>query len=224
MPKPVYLIFYLILLSACSLTEKKNDKKFEVSSILKNDIDSIAETHQRTVFEALDELALKLYKRNPAEWRKGGFQSREQALNALSSKPPLRASSLESIAYIRSAFDVSFQGDRVKTLVIGLKSMVFNAYDNKRTFYLLDLLDAQKLYHSARNLELASWLLRTRRDEQGRLLLVSSEGNQGINLSFERLFGKMINSQDMLAQIIADRSNRQIKYIIQSAMTAFIPI
>jgi hypothetical protein len=53
--------------------------------------------------------------------------------------------------------------------------------------------------------------------------LSSGEGDE-LNLSFERLFGKMINAQDMMAQIMADRSNRTIKNVIQTLVTAFIPI
>jgi len=45
-----------------------------------------------------------------------------------------------------------------------------------------------------------------------------------MNVSIERLFGKMINAQDMMAQIMADRSNRTIKNVLQSLITAFIPI
>jgi hypothetical protein len=86
------------------------------------------------------------------------------------------------------------------------------------------MLEAQKLYDSARNIELASWLIRKKYKSNGKLFLLSSVGTPEINLSFERLFGKMINAQDMMAQIIADRSHRQIKNIIQSVATAFIPI
>jgi hypothetical protein len=67
-------------------------------------------------------------------------------------------------------------------------------------------------------------LIRTKRDGNNKLFLLSTGNADEVNLSFERLFGKMINAQDMMAQIIADRTNRQIKNVIQSVVTAFIPI
>jgi len=102
--------------------------------------------------------------------------------------------------------------------------MVLASYDDHRSFYLYNMLEAQKLYDSARNIELASWLVRTKYNSEGKLFLLSSGGSEKINLSFERLFGKMINAQDMIAQIMADRNHRQIKNVIQAVATAFIPI
>ena len=86
------------------------------------------------------------------------------------------------------------------------------------------MLDAQKLYNSARNIELASWMIRTKYDCNNKLFLLSTGDGNEVNISFERLFSKIINAQDMMAQIMADRSNRKIKTIIQTLVTAFIPI
>jgi hypothetical protein len=129
-----------------------------------------------------------------------------------------------SIDSIRLAFDEEFHGDRVKAFIVGIETMVLISYEGHRSFYIYNLLDAQKLYNSARNVELASWLIRTKRDSNNKLFLLSSVDADEVNLSFERLFGKIINAQDMMAQIIADRTNRQIKNVIQSLATAFIPI
>jgi len=38
------------------------------------------------------------------------------------------------------------------------------------------------------------------------------------------LFGKIINAQDMIAQIMANRQHRVLKSALQSMVTAFIPI
>lgn len=99
-----------------------------------------------------------------------------------------------------------------------------DSYDGHRSLYFYNMLDAQKLYNSARNVELASWLIRTKYNVNNELFLLSTGDKDQVNLSFERLFGKIINAQDMMALIIADRSHRQIKNIIQSVLTAFIPI
>jgi len=90
----------------------------------------------------------------------------------------------------------------------------------------MDSLDPQKLYNSARNIELAAWLLRTRTGASGEPLLLShSLDGEPVNLSFERLFGKLIALQDTLAKVIAERSSRTIRTGVQGmASTVFLPI
>jgi hypothetical protein len=215
----------VLVLSGCagSCGDVKR-QSFEMSSLAKNDIDMVAETHQRVVFAALRELAVKLYKRNPREWKKGGNKSLEDAVAALTADPFPSVGGKTSIDCIRLAFDEEFHGDRVKAFVAGLETMVLNSYDGHRRLYVYNMLDAQKLYNSARNIELASWLIRTKYDSNNTLFLLSSDEGGKMNLSVERLFGKMINAQDMMALIMADRSNRTIKNVLQSLVTAFIPI
>ena len=218
------LSLIVLFTTACSSSHNVKGRPFELSSLAKNDIDLISETHQQVIFTELKQLAIKLYKRNPSEWKKSGHESWEIAVDTITGDPFPTVEGKSSIECIRLAFDDEFQGDRVKAYIVGLETMIFASYDEHRSFYLHNLLEAQKLYDSARNLELASWLLRTKNDKKGDLFLVSSNGANEINLSFERLFGKMINTQDVLAQIMADRNHRQIQYIIQTLATAFIPI
>jgi hypothetical protein len=223
---PAILNFFCIMIvSGCASSQcDVKGRSFEMSSLAKTDIDLVTETHQRVVFAALKELAVKLYKRNPREWKKEGYKSLEDAVAALSSDPFPCVYGKNSIDCIRIAFDEAYYGDRVKAFIAGLETMVLNSYDGHRSFYIYNMLDAQKLYNSARNIELASWMIRTKYDSNNKLFLLSTGDGNEVNLSFERLFGKIINAQDMMAQIIADRTNRQIKTVIQSLVTAFIPI
>jgi hypothetical protein len=215
----------LVMLGGCASSNcDVKGRGFEMSSLVKNDIDLVTETHQRVVFAALRELAVKLYKRNPGEWKKDGHRTLEEAADSICCDPFPSVNGKSSIDSIRLAFDEEFHGDRVKAFIAGIETMVLNSYDGHRSMYIHNLLDAQKLYNSARNIELASWLIRTKRNVNDRPFLLSSGEGDEINLSFERLFGKLINAQDMMAQIIADRNHRQIKNVIQSLVTAFIPI
>lgn len=218
------LSLFVMFTIACSSSRDVKGRSFELVSVVKNDIDLVSETHQQVVLNALKELAIKLYKRNPGEWKKSNNESLEHAVKAITGDPLPTVEGKSNIECIRLAFDDNFKGDRVKAFIVGLETMVLASYDDHRAFYLHNLLEAQKLYDSARNLELASWLIRTKYDKKDDLFLLSSNGSSDVNLSFERLFGKMINAQDMLAQIMADRNHRQIKYIIQTVATAFIPI
>jgi hypothetical protein len=226
---PGLMIGLLALLSGCtSMPEgsKLKGTNFQPSSLAKTDVDLITETIQGFVFSSLKELATKLYKRNPREWRKTGYDSVESAVRRIVASPFSEVEGKRSIACIQLAFDGAYAGDRVKALVIGLETMTLDAYGGDQEFYMFDQLDAQKLYYSARNIEVASWMLRAKRNSEGELFLLSSTDPEGntVNPSFERLFGKMINAQDIIAQIAADSTHRTIKQILQKMVTAFIPI
>jgi hypothetical protein len=106
--------------------------------------------------------------------------------------------------------------------------MLNAAFEGKTEFFMLDELDPQKLYNSARNLEIAAWKLANARDGSGVLLLLSNEmasAPQPANLSFEREFGKMIGNLDLLSALTADKGHRLIARIAQNLATAvFLPI
>ena len=86
--------------------------------------------------------------------------------------------------------------------------------------------EPQKLHDSARNIEIAAWKIRRDRDPAGQLFLLSnSQPGEPQNYSFERLFGKLIAQQDTIAIITANRTNHNIKNLVQAlASVVFIPI
>jgi hypothetical protein len=104
--------------------------------------------------------------------------------------------------------------------------MMLEAYDNRREQFIFDSLDEQKLYNSARNIEIVVWRLSNRLNEAGApFLRTNSLPGEEANLSFERLFGKLIAIQDMMARVTADRGNRTINKVVHSiASSALFPI
>jgi len=124
------------------------------------------------------------------------------------------------------ALKPEYSGDRVFAFGVGLASTVLLSYNGKTEFYLTDNLDPQKLYNSARNIEIAAWKLANARNARGEPLLVSNEKTDDVaNLSFEREFGKMIAYQDVMAEVAAQRTNRVIRRVVQTLATAvFLPI
>jgi hypothetical protein len=177
-------------------------------------------------------LAEKLYRRNPREWRKGGHASIEAALDRLLDprtgwRLPDAGGRVGTDA-ILLAMREDFAGDRVAVFITGMGAMLNAAFDEKTEFFMLDDIDPQKLYNSARNLEIAAWKLANSRDAGGALLLLSNEigpAAQAANLSFEREFGKMIGNLDLLASLIADKGHRTIARVAQSLATAvFLPV
>lgn len=188
-------------------------------------------THQE-IFACLRVLAEKLYRRNPAEFRKTGLADIKEA--AAMATDPVRAWRFDEFGgrygtdAVQLAFREDYQGDRVRAFIAGLGGMMQNAFNGKDTFYMTDDLDPQNLYNSARNVEIAVWRLSNARMTEGRLYLLTNEGaqtGQVANLSFEREFGKIIGHLDLLARIVADKSSRTLVKVVQSLATAvFFPV
>jgi len=200
--------------------------------VAKSDIDLVAEITVHQSHDYLRSLARKLYRRNPGELRRGGYVVEADTAVARLMGDPGQAMRSQwqgrrAAALITRAFEADYAGDRVAALIYGLRSMLADAYGGEQQFYLSHQYDPQKIYYLARNIEIAAWRLRSKRDQNGRLYLLSigEDANGVINASFERLVGKLVALQDHFAQIVADTSNRRIKNVIQSVASAvFFPI
>ncbi len=203
---------------------------FRAADAAKSDIDVAAEIHARESLASTRLVMEKLYRRSPREWRKGNFASADTAI-ARAYDPHRQflfpeLDNLRGSDAIALALRPDYRGDRVFAFGVGLASMIFLAYNGKTEFYITDSLDPQKLYNSARNVEIAAWKLANARGSRGELLILSNEMKGGVpNLSFEREFGKIIAYQDVMAQIAAQRNNRTIRRVVQTLATAtFLPI
>jgi hypothetical protein len=162
-------------------------------------------------------LAEKLYKRNPRELKKSGLSLSARLTQLLSD--PLPTTQAQSTLLL--AFQPDYTDDRVYAYMRGLTAMINAAYNNQTEFYVIDQLDPQKLYNSARNIEVAAWKLNTSKDANNTPYLLANELD---NYSFEREFGKLIANQDILARIVADRTNRSINWFAQTAgRMVFLP-
>lgn len=233
----IVVLLAMGLLGGCAQTGETGRavSNFDPKQIAKSDIDRVADTHRQAVFDSIRVIAEKLYRRNPREWKKGNHASVEAALDhLLDPRLGWRLPALASYAgrpptdQILVALREDYAEDRVAAFIAGLGAMLNTAFESKREFYIYDDLDPQKLYNSARNIEIAMWKLANARDASGTLLLLSNETAmppQVSNLSFEREFGKLIGNLDLLARIIADKSNRTIARMTQSLASAvFLPV
>jgi hypothetical protein len=229
-------LFLLIALSGCASQEiQRKDgiasaRAFNPANLAKSDVDMIAEMNQREILKSLKLLTEKLYRRNPQEFRKAGQESAEAASARIFDQIPKWAESPLSQTNWEENFKLAFlegySGDRVQTFMGALTCMLMASYNHKSEFFLTDSLSAQKLYNSARNIEVAVWKLSNAKQPNGAKLLISnSMEGEVANLSFEREFGKLIAQQDLMALIIEDRSNRSISRVFQNvAAFAFLPI
>jgi hypothetical protein len=225
--------FCIVVLAGCAshgTTPAKPASGITTRALVKTDIDRVAEAHQREVFSNLRVLAEKLYRRNPREVKKSGRSDVKAALARIFDQPHrwhfAELGGKRGTAAIHLAFDEAYGGDRVLAFVAGVASMVQTAFQDKTEFFLLDDLDPQSLYNAARNIEIAVWKLSNARAASGELYLLSNEAAGPVsNLSFEREFGKVIGSLDVLSKIIADKTDRTVVKVVQSVATAvFLPI
>ena len=178
-------------------------------------------------------LADKLYRRNPAEWRKTAT-TREAALTRLQETmlagqpwPPLAGQ--RDVAALSLALAPEFTGDRVAAFILACDDTIVTAHGGKREFYYLDGVDPQHIYNAARNMEVALWILNTRKDARGQPLLLANEiGPDSRNLSFEREFGKIIGRLDLLASYMTERYRRAVIGFMQglamAPVLAFLPV
>lgn len=216
------ILLALVLLPACS------GRPVHIKNVAKSDVDLVADAHLQKMNALMKNLTVKLYKRNPRELHKQPYTvdfrlAQLFGRHRWSSFPEL--DDKDTIDAILLSFDDTFSSDRVFAMMVGLTTMIRASYNNQEEFFMFDSLDQQKLYNSARNIEILAWRLANKKNkENDPYLLTNSRAGEPVNLSFERLFGQMIAVQEMMARIVADRTNRTINHVVQTLASAvFLP-
>lgn len=203
--------------------------QFKVTNLAKTDINQVSEIHMKQSIDLLKTLTRKLYKKNPHELAKNKNQTIESRIEQIFKCPSDK--DFEELDFNRStqaillAFEPEFKGDRVFAAMFGMHTMLRMSYNDKCELFLLDFLNEQSLYNSARNIEILVWRLKTRTKENGQPFLLTNATDGDIkNLSYERLFGKLIVLQDTMALIVSQRTGRIIKKVVHIAGMAFLPV
>jgi hypothetical protein len=198
-----------------------------------SDTNRVATLAMRANLDSLYLLMSKLYRRNPAEWKKTAATREEaekkvrQAIEERQAWPELQGK--RDIQAMTLALSPEFKGDRVAAFIDATADMIIVAHGNKIEFFLVDGLDAQHLYNAARNVELAAGLLARRRTTAGAPLLLSDEiGEQARNLSFEREFGKIVGRLDLMAEFMTERYRRAgisyVQNLLGGSFLQFLPV
>ena len=245
---PSLVCLMTMMLAACSSTPPAPTARGEAPTapmtsgeLAQSDMNRMATLGMQGNLASLMLLADKLYRRNPAEWRKAGGNStatlnttREAALAKLKAAvdnntawPDLQGQ--RDIAALSLALGPDFKGDRVAAFIAASADMLITAHGNKTSFYLIDPLDAQYIYNAARNIEIAVWLLASRKNAQGLPLLLSDEINdRERNLSFEREFGKIIGRLDVVSAVLTEKYRRAVITYVQNLLGGtflqFLPV
>lgn len=204
------------------------------TELAQSDVNRMATLGMRDNLDSLLRIADKLYRRNPAEWRRAGAPSREAALAELrqaidSARPWPQLQGKRDIAALSLALSPDFTGDRVAAFVAASADMLVTAHGGKTKLYLIDSLDAQHLHNAARNIEIAVWLLSSRRNATGQPLLLADDiSGLDRNLSFEREFGKVIGRLDLLAEVVTEKYRRAVISYVQNlaggTFLQFLPV
>lgn len=206
---------------------------FTVGELLQSEGNRVTQAGLRANEHSLMLLADKLYRRNPAEWKKTAA-SREAALAKLEAsiragRPWTPLAGQRDVAALSLALSPAFTGDRVGAFIVACADTIVTAHGGKREFYYLDGVEPQHIYNAARNMEIALWILNSRRAPDGRPLLLANEmAGENRNLSFEREFGKIIGRLDLLATYMTERVRRAaISYVqgmVAAPVLAFLPV
>lgn len=228
----VFVVLAMItvsLMSACSSGGFRGSY-FNVKNLAKGDIDFVADAHYRETQNLLKDLTKKLYRRNPSELSKApGMTIELRSEQLFGPTGRVRFAELdfaEGTKALSLALDSNFRGDRILALMAGLNGMIRNAYEYRSESYMFDQLNEQKLYQSARNVEILIWQLGHLQGNTSKpLLLTNSLAGEVDNLSFERLFGKLIALQDMMAVIVSQQNDRLITTVTHNvASMVFFPL
>ncbi|RZJ16096.1 MAG: hypothetical protein EOO54_17730 [Haliea sp.] len=238
---PVLSGLALALLVGCAMAPPASTHRGEAAGasagpqeIAQSDVNRMATLAMKDNLDSLYRLMDKLYRRNPAEWRKTTPAGRDAAMaqvrRAIESRNPWpELQGRRDIAALSLALHPDFRGDRVAAFVYASADMLITAHGDRTEFYLVDSLDAQYLYNAARNMESAAWLLSSRRNASGQPLLLADEINERErNLSFEREFGKLIGRLDLLAQLLTEKYRRAVityaQNLLGGAFFQFLPV
>ena len=202
---------------------------YEIKNLAKSDIDLVTDEFITETRSAVRELVVKLYKRNPSQLQKNPGMTVDGRLAQLKVHrykldfPELNGA--QEVYAMNLAFDPAFRGDRVFALVVGLGSMLRQAYKYKPEMFLTDQLDPEVLLTSAHNVDVLLWKLKNTRKPNGEHYIITHE-YQGVvdNLSFERLFGRIIILQEMMARIAGDSDDRTVTGAVRAVSKAFLPL
>jgi hypothetical protein len=233
------LLLISALLNACAPTAAAVKGKVvpqqkdtnSISQLVKSDVDRMADLEMRENTQSLRTLMTKLYKRNPVELKKSTSDSVEKMVDwVFEGDHGWNFEMLDNARDLDAmylAFKPEYTGDRVLAFIVGIETMLIKARGNKTEFYLTDSVDAQSVYNTSRNIEIAAWKLSNTRDENGNLYFLTNEMQAGKdqNLSFEREIGKMIGRTDLYAEVLAEKSQRGLTNFTQGFATkVFLPI
>lgn len=226
-----------MLLAGCSSTPspygKVQGERFGKRELVQSDTNRMATLAMQQNLDSLFALMDKLYKRNPSEWPKTA-KSPEAAmafvrLTVLNRQGWAPLGEARDAKALSKALAVDFNDDRVAAFIYAAADTVVTAHGGKTQFTMVDGLNPQAVHNAARNMEVAAWILSSRRQADGSPLLLANEiGPQDRNLSFEREMSKIIARLDLMAIYGTEKYRRAVigygQGLIAGPFIQFLPV
>ncbi|WP_253252446.1 hypothetical protein [Variovorax boronicumulans] len=201
------LLAPLALTGCSSFRSTERAEPYGNQEWLQSGTNRIANLSLRDNLQSVRRVQTTLYRRNPREWRKSAATMEEatqrtwDAVLQGTPLPELRGAT--GIDAIRLAFETgpqAYQGDRVAALVVGWASMLKQANGNTWDQTMIDGVDAENSYRTARNFEISLWLISSKTGPDGQPLLLATEiSERGRNLVADRELSKVVARLDLLA-------------------------
>jgi len=201
------LLAPLALTGCSSFRSTERAEPYGNQEWLQSGTNRIANLSLRDNLQSVRRVQTTLYRRNPREWRKSAASMEEatqrtwDAVLQGTPLPELRGAT--GIDAIRLAFETgpqAYQGDRVAALVVGWASMLKQANGNTWDQTMIDGVDAENSYRTARNFEISLWLISSKTGPDGQPLLLATEiSERGRNLVVDRELSKIVARLDLLA-------------------------
>ncbi|BEP69053.1 MULTISPECIES: hypothetical protein [unclassified Variovorax] len=201
------LLAPLALTGCSSFRSTERAEPYGNQEWLQSATNRIANLSLRDNLQSVRRVQTTLYRRNPREWRKSAASMEEatqrtwDAVLQGTPLPELRGAT--GIDAIRLAFETgpqAYQGDRVAALVVGWASMLKQANGNTWDQTMIDGVDAENSYRTARNFEISLWLISSKTGPDGQPLLLATEiSERGRNLVADRELSKVVARLDLLA-------------------------
>jgi hypothetical protein len=208
----------------------KNDSA-QPGEFFQTNVDRMATLAMRDNLSSLYRLMDKLYRRNPAEWRKTGQPTIEAAEKVIQtaieqSRDLPSLNGLRDVQALSYALSPEFRGDRVGAFIYAIGTMLITAHGGRMEFYITDTISAEFINNAARNIEKATWMLGHRKDAEGkRLLLANQLSKDGRNLSFAVEFGKIVARLDLISEVLDERYRRLgVSYAQSLLFMNFLPV
>lgn len=201
------LLAPLALTGCSSFRSTERAEPYGNQEWLQSGTNRIANLSLRDNLQSVRRVQTTLYRRNPREWRKSSASMEEatqrtwDAVMQGTPLPELRGAT--GIDAIRMAFETGpqgYQGDRVAALVVGWAAMLKQANGNTWDQTMIDGVDAENSYRTARNFEISLWLISSKTSPDGQPLLLATEiSERGRNLVADRELSKVVARLDLLA-------------------------
>lgn len=225
----LFLALSLLMGSGCVTNPERYKKihsdagKYDVRMLAKSDLSRAAELGQREVLKSLRMMMAQLYAANPQQLERAQYPTIEANVKRIFGQrirwnfPEFGRARGNNLLHL--AFDESYRGDRVLLFTAALVSMTMRSYNGTTELYMLDQLDPQKIYNTARNFEIALRMVEQVKLE-GRAPLLLQNGQQVSNQ-----ISRAAANQDLIAILIADQTNRQLTGVVHSlASMVLLPI